>query len=51
MKTLTQYVVTDPDLTTRKMLQPAGVMSKVDPAAITTYQIEAAPPRSRATPC
>ena len=43
IKTLTQYVVTDPDLTTRKMLQLAGVMSKVDPAAITTYQIEARP--------
>ncbi len=43
IKTLTQYVVTDPDLTTRKMLELAGVMSKVDPAAITTYQIEARP--------
>jgi len=43
IKTLTQYVVTDPDLTTRKMLQLAGVMSKVDPAAITTYQIESRP--------
>ncbi len=43
IKTLTQYVVTDPDLTTRKMLELAGVMSKVDPAAITTYQIESRP--------
>ncbi len=41
IKTLTQYVVTDEDLTTRKMLEFAGVMSKVDPALITTYQIEA----------
>lgn len=41
IKTLTQYVVTDPELTTRKMLELAGVMSKVDPTAITTYQIEA----------
>ena len=34
------------------MLEFAGVLSKVDPAAITTYQIEApSARRSRATPC
>jgi LCP family protein required for cell wall assembly len=38
--TLTQYVVTDDAMTTRKMLELAGVMSRVDPAAIATYQIE-----------
>ena len=41
IKTLTQYVVTDQELTGRKMLELAGVMSQVDPAEITTYQIEA----------
>ena len=43
IKTLTQYVVTDDELTTAKMLEFAGVLSRVDPTAITTYQIEATP--------
>jgi LCP family protein required for cell wall assembly len=43
IKTLTQYVVTDDQLTTAKMLEFAGVLSRVDPTAITTYQIEATP--------
>lgn len=37
----TEYIVTDRDLTIAKMLEFAGVMSDVDPATITTYQIEA----------
>ena len=43
IETLTEYVVTDEELTTRKMLEFAGVMSGVDPTDITTYQIEATP--------
>jgi LCP family protein required for cell wall assembly len=39
--TVSEYIVTDPALTPRKMLEFAGVMSKVDPTQITTYQIEA----------
>ena len=39
--TVSEYIVTDPSLTPRKMLEFAGVMSKVDPTQITTYQIEA----------
>ena len=41
IETVSEYIVTDPTLTPRKMLEFAGVMSKVDPTAITTYQIEA----------
>ncbi len=41
IETLSEYIVTDPNLTPRKMLEFAGVMSKVDPTAITTYQINA----------
>jgi LCP family protein required for cell wall assembly len=41
IKTLSDYVVTDSELTPRKLLEFAGVMSKVDPKKITTYQIEA----------
>src|SRR5918993_1608410 len=40
IETVSEYIVTDPSLTPRKMLEFAGVMSKVDPTAITTYQIE-----------
>jgi LCP family protein required for cell wall assembly len=43
IKTLTQYVVTDENLTTSKMLEFAGVMSGVDPTNITSYQIESTP--------
>ena len=41
IETVSEYIVTDGPLTPRKMLEFAGVMSKVDPTAITTYQIEA----------
>jgi len=43
IQTLSEYIVTDPDLTPAKMLEFAGVLSGVDPTAITTYQIEATP--------
>jgi LCP family protein required for cell wall assembly len=43
IETLSEYVVTDPNLTPRRMLEFAGVMSNVDPTAITTYQINAQP--------
>lgn len=43
IQTLSEYIVTDQDLTPRKMLEFAGVLSGVDPAEITTYQIEATP--------
>ncbi len=41
IETVSEYIVTDGPLTPRKMLEFAGVMSKVDPTQITTYQIEA----------
>lgn len=41
IETSSDHLVTDPSLTPRKMLEFAGVMSKVDPTHITTYQIEA----------
>lgn len=43
IETVSEYIVTDPDLTPRKMLEFAGVMSRVDPVLITTYQINATP--------
>jgi LCP family protein required for cell wall assembly len=43
IKTNSDYIVTDPSLTIDKMLEFAGVMSGIDPASITTYQIEARP--------
>jgi LCP family protein required for cell wall assembly len=43
IETLSEYIVTDPGLTPRKMLEFAGVLSGVDPTAITTYQITADP--------
>jgi LCP family protein required for cell wall assembly len=43
IETLSEYIVADPDLTPRKMLEFAGVLSGVDPTAITTYQINANP--------
>lgn len=43
IQAVTQYITTDKDLTPRKMLEFAGVLSGVDPSAITTYQIEATP--------
>jgi LCP family protein required for cell wall assembly len=41
IETSSEYIVTDPSLTPRKMLEFAGVMSGVDPTQITTYQVEA----------
>jgi LCP family protein required for cell wall assembly len=43
IQTVSEYIVTDEELTPRKMLEFAGVLSGVDPTAITTYQIEATP--------
>ncbi len=43
VETNSEYVVVDSELTTGKMLEFAGVLRSVDPAAITTYQIEATP--------
>ncbi len=43
IETLSEYIVADPDLTPRRMLEFAGVLSGVDPAEITTYQINADP--------
>ena len=43
IETNSEYVVMDSGLTTRKMLEFAGVLQNVDPAGITTYQIEATP--------
>jgi LCP family protein required for cell wall assembly len=43
IQTLSEYIVTDQDLTPRKMLEFAGVLSGIDPTEITTYQIEATP--------
>jgi LCP family protein required for cell wall assembly len=43
IETLSEYIVADPDLTPRKMLEFAGVLSGVDPTAITTFQINADP--------
>jgi len=43
IQTVSEYIVTDPELTPGKMLEFAGVLSGVDPTAITTYQIEATP--------
>ncbi len=43
IETLSEYIVADPELTPRKMLEFAGVLSGVDPAAITTFQINADP--------
>ena len=37
------HVVVDSELTPGKMLEFAGVLRSVDPAEITTYQIEASP--------
>lgn len=40
IETMSDYIVTDPSLTPRRMLELAGVLSHVDPTAIATYQIE-----------
>lgn len=41
IETSDDYVVNDVDLTVNKMLEFAGVLKGIDPAQITTYQIEA----------
>ncbi len=41
LETNLKYLVTDPGLTPDRMLEFAGVMANVDPAQLTTYQIEA----------
>jgi LCP family protein required for cell wall assembly len=41
IETSDSYVVNDVDLTLNKMLEFAGVLKNIDPALITTYQIEA----------
>jgi LCP family protein required for cell wall assembly len=43
IETVSEYIVSDPGLTPRKMLEFAGVMSGVDPTLITSYQITATP--------
>jgi LCP family protein required for cell wall assembly len=43
IETVSEYIVTDPALTPRKMLEFAGVMSGVDPTLITSYQITSDP--------
>jgi LCP family protein required for cell wall assembly len=43
IETLSEYIVSDEDLTTRRMLEFAGVLRGVDPTQITTYQITANP--------
>jgi LCP family protein required for cell wall assembly len=43
IETVSEYIVSDPGLTPRKMLEFAGVMSGVDPSMITSYQITANP--------
>jgi LCP family protein required for cell wall assembly len=43
IETLSEYIVADPNLTPRRMLEFAGVLSGVDPTEITTYQINADP--------
>ncbi len=43
IETLSEYIVADPGLTPRRMLEFAGVLSGVDPTEITTYQIDADP--------
>ena len=40
-ETSDDYIVTDPGLTVDKVLQFAGVLRSIDPAQITTYQIQA----------
>ncbi len=46
-----EYIVTDTGLTPRRCSSSPGCCSGVDPAEITTYQIEAEARRSRATRC
>ncbi|MGB0113784.1 MAG: LCP family protein [Ilumatobacteraceae bacterium] len=43
IETITEYIVSDDELTPRKMLEFAGVLSKVDPIQIKTYQVNAVP--------
>ncbi len=41
LETSDEYVVTDPGLTPQKILEFSGVLRSIDPASITTYQIQA----------
>jgi LCP family protein required for cell wall assembly len=43
VETSSEYLVLDSELTTRKILEFAGVLRSLDPGDITTYQIEADP--------
>jgi len=43
VETSSEYLVLDSELTTRKIIEFAGVLRSLDPAGITTYQIEADP--------
>jgi LCP family protein required for cell wall assembly len=38
-----RYIVTDPDLTLRRMLEFANALKNFDPAAVTTYRIDSTP--------
>ena len=38
-----RYIVTDPDLTLRRMLEFANALRNFDPAAVTTYRIDSTP--------
>ena len=38
-----KYIVTDPDLTLRRMLEFANALKNFDPAAVTTYRIDSTP--------
>jgi LCP family protein required for cell wall assembly len=38
-----KYIVTDPDLTLRRMLEFANALKSFDPAAVTTYRIDSTP--------
>ena len=38
-----KYIVTDPDLTLRRMLEFANALKNFDPAAVTTYRIDSSP--------
>jgi LCP family protein required for cell wall assembly len=38
-----KYIVTDPDLTVRRMLEFANALKNFDPASVTTYRIDSTP--------
>ena len=51
MRAADRCIVTDRQLTPKKVLEFAGVMRNVDPDSIMTYQIAATRGRSAATTC